>query len=149
MRSLFKQATFGSFDGMTSLLGILVALVVSHTNPHTVLVASAGLAIAAAVGMGGGEYLSDSGGPGGLTRASVMTGATFAGAFIPVLPYLWVGGRLGFILTLAVIALISVAIAEIRTLDSRRVKAYAQTFVIVLLASGLSIGVSILLGVNG
>ncbi|MDQ2759907.1 MAG: VIT1/CCC1 transporter family protein [Actinomycetota bacterium] len=81
-----KQAIFGSFDGLTSALGVITGLIVAgvHTGPR-ILAAALGLAVAATVGMGAGEYLSDEGrSP---RRALVMAAATLSGSILPALPF--------------------------------------------------------------
>lgn len=81
-----KQAVFGGFDGCTSALGVVTGLVVAgtHSGSH-ILAAALGLAIAATVGMGAGEYLSDV--TRNLRRAAVMAVATLTGSLLPALPF--------------------------------------------------------------
>ena len=81
-----KQGVFGSFDGLTSALGVITGLVVAgvHDGRH-ILAASLGLAIAATTGMAAGEYLSDT--SRSKRRAAVMGAATFLGSVLPALPF--------------------------------------------------------------
>ena len=81
-----REAIFGSFDGMTSTLGVIAGLLVAGTHSGSrILAASIGLAIAATVGMAAGKYLSDTGRS--IRLASVMGIATFTGAVAPALPF--------------------------------------------------------------
>jgi hypothetical protein len=54
-----KEAIFGSFDGMTSTLGVVAGLLATHAAAPKIVAASIGIAVAATVGMGAGQYLSD------------------------------------------------------------------------------------------
>jgi VIT family len=54
-----KEAIFGSFDGMTSTLGVVAGLLATHASAPKIVAAAIGIAVAATVGMGTGQYLSD------------------------------------------------------------------------------------------
>ena len=55
-----RQAIFGSFDGLTSALGVIAGLLAAGVHDGGRILAGAlGLAVAATIGMGAGEYLSD------------------------------------------------------------------------------------------
>ncbi len=54
-----REAIFGSFDGMTSTLGVIAGLLATHTSAPKILAGAIGIAVAATVGMGAGQYLSD------------------------------------------------------------------------------------------
>ncbi len=85
-REDLKQAIFGSFDGLTSALGVITGLIVAGTPTGSrILAASLGLAVAATIGMGAGEYLSDE--SRSLRRAAVMAAATLTGSILPALPF--------------------------------------------------------------
>jgi VIT1/CCC1 family predicted Fe2+/Mn2+ transporter len=85
-REDLKQAIFGSFDGLTSALGVITGLIVAGTHTGSRILAGAlGLAVAATVGMGAGEYLSDE--SRNLRLALVMAAATLAGSILPALPF--------------------------------------------------------------
>lgn len=85
-REDLQQAVFGSFDGLTSALGVIAGLIVAgtHTGPR-ILAGALGLAVAATVGMGAGEYLSDE--SRNLRLALVMAAATLVGSILPALPF--------------------------------------------------------------
>jgi hypothetical protein len=141
-RSLAATATFGLFDGVTSALGVVVGLVAAGASPHTILVAAAGLAVAAAVGMAFGDYLA-----GASTRsASVMGAASLLGSLIPALPVVAWPGMGGDYASLALVLAVAVVIAQVRGGTPRD---YTTTAATLAIASGLSIAVSLLLGVTG
>ncbi len=85
-REDLQQAVFGSFDGLTSALGVIAGLIVAgtHTGPR-ILAGALGLAVAATVGMGAGEYLSDE--SRNLRLALIMAAATLVGSILPALPF--------------------------------------------------------------
>lgn len=141
-----KQAVFGGFDGLVSLLGVLAGLSVAHAHPATVLAVCAGLAIASAVGMAAGDWLA-----GTSTRMAVVMGAaTLTGSFLPALPAALIPSPAGQATTLAVVLAVGVAISEVRArATKRRLPAYLSTALILVVASGLSIGASVLFGAVG
>jgi hypothetical protein len=125
-RDDLRQAIFGGFDGLTSALGVITGLIVAGTDTGPrILAASLGLAVAATVGMGAGEYLSDE--SRSTRRALVMGGATLAGCMLPALPFalgygtvqltasgaltvaaaLTIGHYRGYRLTLAILAVVA------------------------------------------
>ena len=69
-----KEAIFGSFDGMTSTLGVVAGLLATHATAPKIVAAAIGIAVAATVGMGAGQYLSD--GARNLLNAVVMPAGT-------------------------------------------------------------------------
>jgi hypothetical protein len=79
-----KEAIFGSFDGMTSTLGVVAGLLATHASASKIVAASIGIAVAATVGMGAGQYLSD--GQRNLRNAVVMALATLSARSSPPPP---------------------------------------------------------------
>jgi hypothetical protein len=144
-----KEAVFGGFDGLTSVLGVIAAAYLAGST-HVLVVASLGLAIAAAVSMGGGLFLSETDtSKGKWRRTGIMTSATFVGCVIPALPFLFLP-RIGALLVAGVLVLMSaVLIAQIRVPTHGIARAYIQTFAILLLAGGLSIGCTLLFNLAG
>ena len=51
-----REAIFGSFDGMTSTLGVVAGLLATHATAPKIVAAAIGIAVAATVGMGAGQY---------------------------------------------------------------------------------------------
>lgn len=107
---LARPAVFGGFDGMASLLGVVIYLAMTH--PVLIFPAAASGAISSAVSMGGGEWLSDN--EHGLGASLVMAAATFCGALLPALPFAFTTGPAA-IAECAVICLgIAVTVAALR-----------------------------------
>jgi hypothetical protein len=78
-REDLQQAIFDSFNGLTSALGVSAGLIVAGTTPDRgSSLAPLGLAVAATVGMGAGEYLSEE--SRNLRLALVIAAATLVGA---------------------------------------------------------------------
>jgi hypothetical protein len=121
--SLARPAVFGSFDGTSSLLGVLVYLLVTH--PKLIFPTALCGAISSAVSMGGGEWLSDS--SNGFGASMVMGGATFAGAVLPAAPFAFGGGWLAITASAVIIVAIHVAVAFLRPNRSRWL-ALTETF---------------------
>lgn len=144
-RDEIGRATFGSFDGVVSLVGVLAGLLVAHAAPTTVLTTAGGLAVAAAVGMGFGDYLGGSTG----RLAAVMAVATFTGSLLPALPVALIGGPAGYALAALLIVALGVAIAEVRAQERGRVRAYLLTAAVLIVASALSAGAAVGLGAVG
>jgi VIT family len=69
-----KEAIFGSFDGMTSTLGVVAGLLATKSSAPHIVAGAIGIAVAATIGMGAGQYLSD--GQRNLRKAVVMAVAT-------------------------------------------------------------------------
>lgn len=144
-RSLTATATFGLFDGVTSALGVVAGLVAAGAAAHTILVAAAGLAVAAAVGMAFGDYLAGS----SVRSAAVMGAASLIGSLAPALPVAALPGLTGQVVAGLLIGAVGGCIAAARVPDLGRVRANVVTFLTLAIASGLSIAVSLLLGVTG
>ena len=130
-----KQAIFGSFDGLTSALGVIAGLLAAGvTDAGRILAAALGLAVAATVGMGAGEYLSDTGHD--LRRAGVMAGATMTGSLAPALPFAFGYGTPQLTASVAVTAAGGLLIGRFR--------GYRVTFAILAVVAVLTVGLSAL-----
>ena len=92
-----KQAVFGAGDGATTTLG-MIAMMWFANHKAAIIYAIIGGAIASAIGMGGNEYISDT--ESSIHRASVMAGATAAGAIIPGIPFVF--GNTGLVLPISI-----------------------------------------------
>ena len=136
--NLARPAVFGSFDGTSSLLGVLVYLLVTH--PKLIFPTALCGAISSAVSMGGGEWLSDS--SNGFGASMVMGLATFAGAVLPAAPFAFGGGWPAITASVVIIIAIHVAVAFLRPNRSRWL-ALTETFgllavnMLVILACGV------------
>ncbi len=144
-RDEIGRAVFGGFDGSSSTVGLLAGLYVAHASPATVLATAGGLAVAAAVGMGFGDYLGSS----NVRLAVVMAVATFLGSLIPALPVALVGGTLGYVLAALLVVALGVTIAEVRATERGRFSAYLHTGAVLVAASALSGGAAVGLGAVG
>lgn len=130
-----KQAIFGSFDGLTSALGVTAGLIAAgvHFGPR-ILAAALGLAVAATVGMGAGEYLSDTGRSKRL--AIVMGAATFCGSIAPAVPFAAGYGPAQLTASIAVVLFGGVLIGHFR--------GYRITFTVLGVVTVLTVGLSAL-----
>jgi hypothetical protein len=137
-----RETTFGSFDGCTSVLGIIAAVGVTHQ--HALLLAAVGLAVSSGVGMAGGEWLSDNGKS--RTAAVTIGAATSLGTVLPVIPFLLLSGTVALIVGILTVLAIGAAISVAR---GNAAKDWAQTFLILALASGASVLTALLLGAAG
>lgn len=132
---LMRPAIFGVFDGSTSVLSILLAY--RHLDA---LIFPGALALGAvgAVGMAAGEYLSDDSDSG--IGASVAIGvATGVGTVAPAVPYLWLHGVWAAGVALLVLAALGALIAGVRAKRHRWPRALAETYGVLLVASGAAV----------
>jgi VIT1/CCC1 family predicted Fe2+/Mn2+ transporter len=140
-RDDISQAIFGSFDGVVSVIGVMVALL---ARPTPIIVeASVGLAAASAVGMMAGEYLGDD--TRNVRRAVVMGVATIVGTMCPVVPFMLLTKELAIVVAVILVLVISLAIARARA-QATSGRAYVETFGVLLLAAGVTALVSWLTG---
>lgn len=137
-----RDSVFGVFDGTTSVLGVI--LTVGLTHSHALLLAAVGLAVSSAVGMAGGEWLSDN----GKSRTSAVTigVATAIGTLLPVLPFIVLSGTAAIVCGLVAILVVGAGIAVVRGNTWRN---WVQTFAILGLAAGASAIAAIALGGGG
>lgn len=130
-----KEAIFGSFDGLTSALGVITGLIIAgtHSGPR-ILAAALGLAVAATVGMGAGQYLSDT--KRSVRLALVMGAATFAGSVAPALPFIAGYGTPQLACTLGILVAGGALIGHFR--------GYRLTFAVLAIVGALTVGLSAL-----
>ena len=141
---LTKQAVFGVSDGVTSSLGVVLPLALLH---RSLVLPVLGLAICAAVGMGGGEYLGDTNAS--LPSATVMAVASFVGTLLPALPLLFISGSLGLALGVALTVAVAIVIAEVKATERGRRRSYVETFGILGVAAILTVALSLIGGGSG
>jgi hypothetical protein len=130
------KAVFGAFDGATGAIGVLVGLVAAGAPGRTVLAAAVGLAVAAAAGMGAGDWLS--GTP--ARPSAVLAAATGVGTILPALPVVLWPGPVGLIGTAVVMVALGIGIAEARDGTWR---SYGETFAVLIGAAALSLGAAL------
>lgn len=137
-----KDSVFGSFDGATSVLGVIAALGTIHQ--HALLLAAVGLAVSSGVGMAGGEWLADN----GKSRVAAVTigVATSVGTLIPVVPFVLLSGIVALIVGVLTVIALGAAISVARGNKGRD---WGQTFLILALASAASVVTAVLLGAAG
>ena len=120
---LARPAVFGSFDGTSSLLGVIVFLLLTH--PKLIFPAALSGAVSSAISMAAGEWLSDS--DNGFGASTVMGAATFTGALLPAVPYAFGTGPLAITGSAVIIVGIGVLVAFLRP-NRGRALAVAETF---------------------
>jgi VIT1/CCC1 family predicted Fe2+/Mn2+ transporter len=140
-REDLSQAIFGSFDGVVSVIGIMVALLARPTP--IIIEAAIGLAAASAVGMAAGEYLGDDGRS--LRKALVMGAATIVGTLCPVVPFMVLAKDAAIVVAVVLVLAISTVIARSRA-EGSSARAYVETFGVLLFAAGITALVSWLTG---
>jgi hypothetical protein len=139
-----RAATFGTFDGATSSYGVTFAMFAQHRPPAAFAAPVIGLAIASAAGMGGGEAASAEGSDLG-GRAVVMAVASILGVVAVALPFFYLHHAAALITSLALALALGIAIAQRRSPDLGRGKAYLLTFGVLAIAIGVTSAVSVLL----
>ena len=128
-----REAIFGSFDGMTSTLGVVAGLLATKASASHVVAAAIGIAVAATVGMGAGQYLSD--GQRNVRKALVMALATLVGSVLPAIPFLFGTSQACVIASLAITALAAAVIGHYR--------GYLVTYGILIVVSAITVGLSL------
>jgi VIT1/CCC1 family predicted Fe2+/Mn2+ transporter len=134
---LLRPAVFGTFDGLTAVLGLLLSL---HGHPNWVLPSALGLAVAEGVGMAAGEWLSDSGS--GFAASGVIGAATALGSLAPAVPFAVLPMPWAAVASAVVLVAIGTGIAAVRSRDRGWARAFAETFG-VLAAALVAVGVCI------
>jgi VIT1/CCC1 family predicted Fe2+/Mn2+ transporter len=140
-RDEISESIFGGFDGLTSALGVIVALAATGSL-KTVVEASVALAVGAAASMGAGEWLSDK--AASRRRAIVMGLATLCGSIAPAVPFYALTGALAWLCCAAVTLACGAWIAEVR--PGGVLVSYAQTFGVLVVAASLAVGASLVAG---
>jgi|SRR5665213_1759668 len=111
------QAIFGAFDGLTSGLGVLIALLLQHQGQIHLFNIVLGLAVSSGLSMGYGEWLAD--GEGVERRAFVIGGATGLGTFIPALPFILLHGFFAYAFSLIGMYLTCMYVGRLRGRDPK------------------------------
>lgn len=139
-----KQFIFGVSDGLTSALGVVIPLALAGRPMLSVVF---GLAICAALGMGGGEFLSDR--SGGWRPAVAMAIASFAGTLIPAMPFFVLPYLPAAVASSALCAGTLIGISETKAREMPRRTAYSQTFGILAVASMATVAFAFATGAAG
>lgn len=136
------QEIFGSFDGLTSVLGVIVSLLGAPL--HVLLAGAAGLAASSAVGMGAGQYLADA--DRSIRKALAMAVSTVVGTLIPVAPYLVLPRVPATVAAGVLCVAFGVAVSVIRSRSCPRKQAFVETFLVLALAAAVAVVVSVCTG---
>jgi VIT1/CCC1 family predicted Fe2+/Mn2+ transporter len=128
-----KEAIFGSFDGMTSTLGVVAGLLATKATAPHIVAGAIGIAVAATIGMGAGQYLSDD--QRSVRRALVMASATLIGSILPAIPFFFGDSRACILASLAVTVLAAGVIGHYR--------GYLVTYAILIVVSVLTVALSV------
>jgi hypothetical protein len=128
--ALKREACFGSADGVTIALGLIVSLA---GHPGAMWHAATGAGVAELVGMTAGKWLSDS--DAGFWVALANGGAALAACLLPAVPALTARGPVAVAAELALVAGIAAVISWLR--PERGVLAVAQTYGVLIVAAGL------------
>jgi len=135
-----EQAIFGSFDGLTTGIGIIAALILAG-HSKAVVVGVMGAAVAAAVGMGAGKWLSTPDRNYG--TAGVMFIATLIGGAAPGIPFTF----LPLHWAVAATSLIAVGVAlQIGWFRGAGIRGYVETAVVLVLVTVLTVATGAGLG---
>ncbi|HYB16823.1 MAG TPA: hypothetical protein VEF71_15300, partial [Streptosporangiaceae bacterium] len=132
----------------TSSYGVTFAMFAQHQHPAAFVAPITGLAIASAAGMGGGEAASGQG-PDLASRAAVMAVASIFGVIVVALPFFYLHGMAALLTSLALALALGIAIAQRRSADLGRLKAYLLTFGVLAVAIGVTSAVSVMLPGSG
>jgi len=105
------QAIFGSLDGLTSTVAVVIASLLTGTQ-KSLIGTGFSIAIAASVGMAWSEWDSDKNGS--IRRAVVMGVATLITSALPVIPFVFLWKTSGVIVSAIVCVVLLGVIAELR-----------------------------------
>jgi VIT1/CCC1 family predicted Fe2+/Mn2+ transporter len=128
-----REAIFGSFDGMTSTLGVVAGLLATRSTAPHIVAGAIGIAVAATVGMGAGQYLSDD--QRNVRKALVMAVATLIGSVLPALPFVF-GTSFACVMASGAITLLAAAVIG-------HYRGYVVTYSILMVVAVLTVGLSI------
>jgi hypothetical protein len=128
-----REAIFGSFDGMTSTLGVVAGLLATKASAPHIVAGAIGIAVAATIGMGAGQYLSDE--QRNVRKAVVMALATLIGSVVPAIPFAFGTSTACVVASVAITLLAGGVIGHYR--------GYAVTYTILVVVSILTVGLSI------
>lgn len=135
---IISQFLFGSFDGTVSVLGVIIGLAAASSGK--IVAAAIGLAAAAAISMGFGEFLGDN--KSSILQAITMGIATLFGTLVPILPFIFLSKTPAFYLAGALTLLLGIVIGYFR---DKGWKGYIQTILMLIAAVGITIAVTLLI----
>jgi VIT1/CCC1 family predicted Fe2+/Mn2+ transporter len=118
---------------MTSTLGVVAGLLATQSSAPHIVAGAIGIAVAATIGMGAGQYLSD--GDRNLRKGLVMALATLIGSVLPAIPFFF-GASLACILASVAITLAAASLIG-------HYRGYLVTYAILITVSVVTVGLSI------
>jgi hypothetical protein len=143
-----RAASFGTFDGATSSYGVTFAMFAQHQPTSAFVAPVLGLAIASAAGMGGGE--AESGQRADvIARSFSMAMHSLIGVIGVALPFFYLTGGIALVISLLMASPLGVVIAERRSSELGRSRAYLLTFGVLTFAIGVTSAVAVLLPGSG
>lgn len=140
-----QEVILGAFDGITSSLGGVVGLTL-HGNIRLLVVITLNYAVAAAMGMGLGEFLSLRNKPDQRWhRTRLMAEASFFGSILPAIPFIFFGLWPGVLLAGAGAIITGAIIGHVRGGGWR---SYVGTYAAMAVVTGVTTAVTIVGGVG-
>jgi VIT1/CCC1 family predicted Fe2+/Mn2+ transporter len=139
-----SRGIFGGFDGMCCVLGVIAAGYATG-DIHALLLSVIGLALAEAIAMAGGSYLSELVDVQRIRHAVIIGVASAVGIMVPAFPFFFAPRNVAILLSLFLVVALAVIIAQVRVKQLGLLEAYTQTFAIVLVAATASIVATVLL----
>ena len=118
---------------MTSTLGVVAGLLATNATAPKILAGAIGIAVAATVGMGAGQYLSDE--SRNVRKALVMAVATLIGSVLPAIPFVFGDSKACVLSSIGITVLAAGVIGHYR--------GYAVTYLILIVVSAITVGLSI------
>jgi hypothetical protein len=118
---------------MTSTLGVVASLLAARSLAPHIVAGAIGIAVAATIGMGAGQNLSD--GQRNVRKPAVMAMATLIGSVLPAVPFAFGASTACVVASIAVTLLAGGVIGHYR--------GYVVTYTMLIVVSVLTVGLSI------
>ena len=128
-------AVFGLFDGMTSVLGMVLALALFGTLRGLIVATVAG-AVGAGASMAAGEWLADN--DQSPHKALIMGLATLIGCMAPAVPFYLTQHWVAYAACGVLVVALGCVIAHLR--PEKAPRSYIQTFAVLAIATALAVG---------
>lgn len=141
-KETLKPSIFGSFDGLTSLLGVFIPLL---SSPNVIFSTCLCLGVSSAVSMGLGEYLSI-----GRVKDSLYMGVfTGLGCVVPAVPFLFFAKNIALLGSIGLYFLSILGISWMKSLDIGWRRAVTSTFLVSLIAFLLVLITTLIIPISG
>ncbi len=129
----------GSFDGVTSALGVLWTFALTGSY-HGLVVAAISLAFGSSVSMGGGEWLGED--TTDWWKAGLMTGSFLVGSLAPAVPFFLGHGVIVYICSSLIALCVVAVIAKVR--PQPFVSSFVRTFIVLIIATVIAIAAGLI-----